>query len=164
MGSRVDVQRDEARSRLHLAATARLPHSGRGRWSERTNERVGGVVLVDVAKRKDGGRRDGRRWASDRLRQRQTDRQTGTKTIRGWRRLPKVLSTPEERLCSKSTRVSKFASSTLAPGACQLLALPAIRRALVCSESSWARPHRACPSPDPCPLHSSQPVKPVRQS
>jgi hypothetical protein len=160
MGSRVDVQRDEARSRLHLAATARLPHSGRGRWSERTNERAGGVVLVDVAKRKDGGRRDGRRWASDRLRQRQTDRQTGTKMIRGWRRL----STPEERLCSKSTRVSKFASSTLAPGACQLLALPAIRRALVCLKSSGARPHHACPSPDPCQLHSSQPVKPARQS
>jgi hypothetical protein len=89
-----------------------------------------------------------------------SDRQTGTKTFRGWRRL----STPEERLCSKSTRVSKFASSTLAAGACQLLALPAIRRALVCSESSGARPHQACPSPDPCPLHSSQPVKLVRQS
>jgi hypothetical protein len=46
------------------------------------SEREGGVE-VDIAKRKVGGRRDGRRWASDRLRQRQTGRQTDTRRSEG---------------------------------------------------------------------------------
>ena len=50
---------------LAAAAAARLAHSAEERFRERTK----GGVVVDVAKRKIGGRRDVRRWASDRLHQ-----------------------------------------------------------------------------------------------